>query len=464
MPVGTYGYTPNHKVWDHVGNIVPGIEHSPGIRPSLEVQVAEWLPTLFYEKHFENWYVISAGKLVAADPDGRLMPAEYGLTSASVTYTQNDVDAGVIDVATGLPVTTTKTVVLNLLTGVRHASWTRDTAGVGVITSGFMGREGVAFDDANAKYPIGVAAMPMIQAAGGDGFNPTAYNKHNYNMQHAVTVLCDAVLRLPLVPAKVASETVDTTTAGSALVFGTQATHTRAEAAANATGRYNATYGEVPVLGSYPVIALALDNYPVAKNTIRTTLALASDNANDDVSSILVNEKGSLAAVAQAGDFWVDYDFGVIFIYSSDGSTVPAVLTGAAGNITLAYYHLASAPSTVSKFASVLAGSLKVGDFLKCGANSNFVVATTEDFKDIVGQVVGFETWPRGALDKVRTAFSPAISTDASGGMANGSASSASVNAGQLDQLPGSANGGVPTSIHYAGAANQIVLVNLVSR
>jgi hypothetical protein len=91
-------YNPNHKVWDHVGNLIPDVEHSEGERPAIELQVASWLPVQFFDKHYENWMVVLPGKAIALDPDGRAMPAEYGLTSASVVYTQNDVDAGTIDV------------------------------------------------------------------------------------------------------------------------------------------------------------------------------------------------------------------------------------------------------------------------------------------------------------------------------------------------------------------------------
>jgi hypothetical protein len=458
-------YTPNHKAYDHIGNIIPDIGHSEGQRPSYEFHPAAWLPVQFYDKHFENWNVVMPGKAVALDPDGRVMPAEYGLTSATVVYTQSDVDAGVIDIATGLPVTTAKTVTLSNLSGVRDGTWTLANAGVGAVTSGFMGRFGVSFEDATAKYPVGLAPYAYLQWAGGDGSNPSAYSRHNYNMQHQVAVLCDYVVKLPLVPAQVASETVEKAVAAANLVFGTRDTHTRTQVQANAEGRYNATTGTVPVLSTYPVIALALDFEDVAKQTSRTTLALASDNSADDVSSILVNEKTALSAVTQAGDYFVDYLVGVVFIYSADGATVPAAISGAAGTVSLTYYRNGVAPSTLSKFGSVLAGDIAPGDFLKVGTGSNLVKATSEDFKEIVGQVLALDNnFPKDALDRVRTAYSPALGTDSSGSMANGVAGSSSANLGQMDQMPGSANGGYPDHLHYAGGADTLVIINLVSR
>jgi hypothetical protein len=456
-------YNPNHKVWDHVGNIIPDIEHSEGERPAIELKVAAWLPVVFFDKHYENWHVVMPGKAIALDPNGDAMPAGYGLTSASVVYTQADVDAGVIDIATGAPVTVAKTVVLANLTGVRESGWSAANAGVSK-TSAFLGKWGVAFGDAAAKYPIGVAPYSYLQWCGGDGVNPALYAQHNYNMQHKVAVLCDYVIRLPLVPAQVANEVVEPAVAGTDLVFATRDTHTRAQVQANATGRYNPVYGVLPVLSTYPVIALALDEVKLARSTMRTSMVMSSSNAADDLSSILVEEKTALAAVRQAGDFFVDYEFGVVFLYSSDGATVPTAISGAAGTVRLTYYRYGTAPGVLSKFACVLAGGIQAGDFLKVGTGSNLVKATSEDFKSIVGQVLAFESYPRDSLERVRTSFTPALKTDSLGSMSNGVASGGSVNMGQMDQMAGTATGGVPDLIHYAGAADQIVIINLVSR
>ena len=37
-------YTPGHKSWDHVGNMIPVVEHSEGVRPHGEFKPAAWLP------------------------------------------------------------------------------------------------------------------------------------------------------------------------------------------------------------------------------------------------------------------------------------------------------------------------------------------------------------------------------------------------------------------------------------
>jgi hypothetical protein len=61
----------------------------------------------------------------------------------------------------------------------------------------------------------------------------------------------------------------------------------------------------------------------------------------------------------------------------------------------------------------------------------------------------------KDALGRVRTAY------DSLGSSATGALPAY---AGQLDQMPGSANGGVTDKVHYAGAADLVIRINLVSR
>jgi len=461
MSINSLGqYSATFKPYDHVGNIVPDIEHSEGERPAGDFWPAAWLPVKFYDKHYENWMTIMPGKILALDPDGRLMPAQYGLTSATVTYTQNDIDAGVIDIATGAAVTTAKTVTLSNLTGEKDPTWTAANAGVGAVTSGFMGRFGVAFDDSTVKYPVGVCPYPMIQWAGDgstldDGFNPVAYRQTNYNMQHRAALLCDYVIKLPLIPGQVTSEALPTTWTGSAVPF-TGAGGWRTRTWIQATDRYNSSTGTFPCLDTYPVVACSLDNRPIAKNTTRTTITSSS-------TTLLVTERDSLAEITQAGDWWMDYEMGVLFVYSATGSSLPV-----SGATTITYYHYATAPTVVSSFGCVVATTTELvrGEYLKCDSNSNFVRAdpASDNFATIVGQVLQVIDYPKDNLEYVRTAYNPALRTASVGTMANQTAGSSSANLGQLDQLTGSATGGVPTLVTYAGGANKIVVVNLIGR
>ncbi len=410
-------YTGSHKVWDHVGNILPNVEHSEGERPAIEWKVAEWLPVQFFDKHYENWMVILPGKVVACDPDGRLCPAglkiaaELAGTGDVVVYTTNDVDAGTINVATGSPVT---------LAELTDSGSTRGYTKAEIDAAGFLGQSGVAF---TVSGPLGVAPYAYLQWAGGDGFNPADYKQHNYNMQHQVAVLCDYVLELPLVPGATADEVLSWSP--------------------DASGASNVFTDS------------GLANLPVAANTVRTPISFEGGAS----ATLFINQVATVDDIAGPGDWSIDLDTGAISVYSVGSPT---------GTITVSYSHYAAVPSTVSKFASAV-GDLHCGDLVTFDANSNFRIANaTTLFLDasptgaqvaralglVVGQVLDRdESFPKDMLDRVKTAYSPAIGTDATGGKP--------AYLGQLDQMPGSANGGVPSNIHYAGAANTVVRINL---
>jgi hypothetical protein len=401
-------YSGNHKTWDHVGNVLPNMEYSEGQRPHFESMPAAWLPVVFYEKHFENWLVCTAGKIISLDPQGRVVPAQYMLASSTVTYTTNDVTEQTIDVRTG-----------NACTSASVSASPIDLSAV----SAWMGVSGVTWA---ASAPIGAASYAYLQWAGDgssidDGFNPAAYRFHNYNMQHRIAATCDYVLELPLVPATVtAADLAVTSNTGSITTF------------------------------------TAVASLPVAKNTVRTPIAFTNGNATD-ASTKFVNEMSTLAEVKAVGDWHINLTTGVVSVFSVDAITT--------SDYQIAYYSYASAPSSVSVFAAVV-GNPSPGDFLKANSDSNWAVATSkvngdgvtdnfDTFSHIMGQVLDLQEHPRDLLDRVRTAY-PSLNSDASGSFPG--------TAGQMDQMPGSANGGYPTKIHYSGASNLVAIVNMVSR
>jgi len=438
-------YSGNHKPWDHVGNAIPDIEHCEGERPSFEFQPAKWLPVQFWDKHFENWIVVMPGKIVALDQDGFVMPGQYAdgvAASTTVAYTANDVAAGTIDITTGEAVTT---------------AVTRTLSGIDGSSLHFMGRQGIAWEPAD--YAIGVAPFAYLQHPGGDGHNPADFTFHNYNMQHQVTVLCDYVLKLPLVPGQSATEALGLTWAASAITLGTD-DGWRTRTYIQATARYDKSTGFLPCLDTYPVAANPLEYFPVATNTGRTTFVCSS-------TTLLITEKSTMGGIQQAGDYFVDYEGGVLFCYSAGGSSLPV-----SGATTLTYYHYAAVPAVLSKYACVLGNTTELipGDFLVCTTDSNWTrvatpgpAATTANFANVMGQVLAIYQEPRDFLDRVRTAYS-SLNTNASGAMKNATAATSSVGLGQLDQMPGSATGGVSDLVHYAGAADLVVLVNLINR
>jgi hypothetical protein len=410
MAFNTVGqYSASHKAWDHVGNILPDIEVAEGIRSVGSMKPACWLPVQFYEKFYENWIVAMPGKVLCLDNDGRLVPAQYGLGSATITYTTSDVTAGTIDVRTGV----------TLLVG------NVGTFNVSAVTS-FMGR---GLGALALSKPIGIASYPILQWAGDgsgddDGYNPAALKQHNYSMQQGAAVLFDAMIQLPLMPATTASANL------------TRDSHV-----------------------SQVQTFTALANLPVATNTMRTPITFANGTLTDSATRF-VNQVTDSTEILAMGDWCINLTTGVIQCWAD------APL--AAGNIyTITYSHYASAPTgtSVSKFACVL-GDVKPGDFLKANADSNLVVATAktyadgvtdnfDTFADIIGQVVKIDVEPQDLLDRVRTAYD-SLGTTGTGAYPG--------SAGQMDQMPGSATGGVGSLIHYAGAADKLVIVNLISR
>ena len=391
----------SHKVWDHVGNAIPEVEFCEGQRPAIPYKVARWLPVQFYDKYYEDWWVIMPGKGVAFDNNGHLVPAGLGVTGATIAYTANDVTAGVIDVTTGVAVA---------------GAVTYDVADIDGTTKDFLGQSGVAL---SVSPFVGVCQLGYRQWAGdgGDydnGVNPAGFSKYNYNMQHAVTFLTDYVLEVPLVPAQTSTEGLTFT---------------------------------APTAGVSTNTGDALANLPVAKNTMRTEIEFADGGSGH--SSLFLYEVDSASDVTSTGEWHINLETGIITVYS--GSVTP-------NGVTVTYYNYASAPtgSNVSKFACAL-GDLDPGDFVKFNVDSNFVLAdhTTEDFDEIVGQIIGKSTFPQSSLDLVKTAYS-SIGTSATGALP--------AYAGQLDQNAGTANGGVPGKVHYAGAADTVVHINLISR
>ncbi len=390
-------YNAPYKTWDHVGNMIPDVEHSEGDRPHGEFMPAAWLPVKFLEKYYENYICVMPGKVLAFDNDGRLVPAQYGLAGATITYAALDAQAGVIDVRTGLPLQVGAVGTFNVSS-----------------VSNFMGR-GTAMA---VSAPVGVAPYAYLQWAGDgsaldDGSNPAAYRQANYNMQHRVALLCDYVLELPIVPAR-------TTTANL----------TQASFAGN-----KSTFN-------------AVANLPVAANTQRTQITFANGTLTD-AATVFVNQVPDAASVVAPGDWAINLDTGVVTAYRT-------ATTGGGNVYTISYSHYASAPTgaNVSVFASVV-GNVKPGDFLKVNVDSNYIVDAAPSVAATVGQVLDIETQPRGGLEKVRTAYD-SINTSAAGALPG--------YAGQMDQMPGSATGGVSDQVHYAGAANKVCRVNLILR
>jgi len=429
-------YQANHKSWDHVGNMTPAVEFSETERPAGEFKVADWLPVQRFDKHYEHYFVVSAGKIVAFDLSGRVVPAglkaAFAVQSGDVlTYTATDATEGVIDLTTGATVA-------------GACGYTRAE-----ITAALLGR-GLLDASQNAEdfisFPVGVAPYNYLKWCGGDGFNPAEYTQHNYNMQHQVAILCDYVVQVPLVPAVASTLNLSGLSVASTAISDWSPTLAvwKDATGLGLTARYS---GETLT----NVVGLVLPSLNVAKSTRITPWTLPTG---------FTREVGSVGQLTTAGDYFIDHDVGVILMYESGGDAA-AVTTG-----SLVFYHYDAAPSSVSTFACAL-GDLKGGDFVRADANSNFVKAkvfaaadiatsTNGDPSDaelatmlnqvmnaqneIIGQVLELEVHPRDYLERVRTAY-PEM--------------------GVMDRMPGTATEGMPFAVSYSGASNKMIHILL---
>lgn len=213
-----FNYNANHKVWDRTSPLQPNIEISEGDRPAEEFKPASYLKVARYDKWYENWFVIQAGKVVALDANGKVVPA--GLAAQAAAY-KTDFELNTnTETITGCKTIARAVTGLDLYTADDVAQGTKNNAGnlvtVGepVVESFFSFSAtnlsniagNTVFTDSDSltqtnviSKPIGVVPYNVWQWAGGDGFNPTQYKFHNYNLQHQVAVLCDYYIEVPVV-------------------------------------------------------------------------------------------------------------------------------------------------------------------------------------------------------------------------------------------------------------------------
>lgn len=471
------GYTPNRKFWDHIGRVTPNFEYSESHRLTGNYLPARWLPVQRLETENEAYKVISAGKVVALDQQGGFVPAgmkkafNVATGSTAITYAAADVTYGTIDITTGVAVTAAQ-------------SYTESVVTAALRERGLIRHDQRAFD--YISWPVGVAAYDVYQAAGADSYNPATLTYHNFRPQATVALLCDWALTYPVLPAKATTEAVTDNTAGGSdameLIF--QGTTSRASAANcgffTATQIHAVTRYASLVAATDNVVAFVTVNYPIAHDTTETPFAT-------NTSSCLVREVQSISAIAGAGDFYVDYDAGVIFLYEAGGDAVPSPWV--AGTTTLTYYHYAtegSGTNTPSTYACAT-GNLEYGDFVTFDSYSNIIKATLDigtapgyystgtlysvdpeyDTQEtnatvsaqveaavagyvqgIIGQVVGVNVYGEGiysasGMERVRTSFDDQT-------------------LGATYRQPGSATAGRSDQLTYAGGAERMVIINLM--
>lgn len=371
---------------------------------------APWLPVVFVKSNRDvgtrgDAFVISCGKVVALDRQGFVVPA--GLRGALnkttgttvLTYTATDYDWGVIDLTTGQRYAVNGTTSYTALQ-VAKALVERGLVPENVISANPPSSNSDVSDvvEAFIGLPVGVIAYDVYKYGGlaedGDQFYT------NYNKQHAVQFYTEWQMKVPW---RVASDTTSDTFDVSAITV---------TSAVSGAGDFPQP-GEVwdidaivdlaryDLAGTEPIVALALANKPVAKNTDRTPFS-------SDVSGMLSKEKSTITAVKIEGDWYLDAEVGLLFVHEDTYATL--VSDNSDPTLSYSYYDDAGIGAASEQWI-YFDGEGKPGDLLSVDEKSNFVVKGVSD--DILASTdphLGrlYYTWsePRQLLDKVKSAFS----------------------------------------------------------
>ena len=261
------------------------------------------------------------------------------MSTEVLTYTSADVSAGVISLATGATCTAG---------GVRL-----DDLAEALLSRGLVEHESVAsgftvpgtFNKAEVadcrlvcaafiSDPVGVCAYDVYVWAG----DSVAELTHvNYQKQHLIQFFTDIQMQVPHAAlAKVSTGTLSGLAAYTAVAADDGQHFPSAEkvgapiwvssAQLSALDRYSGV-----VTSGDDVIAYALP-FPPAVNTDRTPIA--SDG------TLLTRERSSIAKITKAGDWYLDADARLLFVFEEDGDANPG------GSQVITYFHYASTASS----------------------------------------------------------------------------------------------------------------------
>lgn len=373
---------------------------------------AAWLPIVF-TKHNRDLgtiaFTISAFKPVSLDAQGFVVPAGLktvlggngatGVFAGTVlSYTATDVDWGVTDLTTGLPV-------------VAPVNYTGEQLCDALIERGLVldddviaagGTVPVASDahvnvviDLFVSHPVGIVLQDVLVWAGrADELNQPITN---FSLQSGVTFLTVGILR---VPQRVAgAETGDAFDAATLDAGGTE-TYTAGTFIDDGEYWEAAEFSQIDrysaISSTAPVVALGLAERPVAAHTSRTPFECDTDG-------VLVRERKSVADISREGDWYLDADVGVVFIHEDTWAT----LVGAAATFEFSYSFYTDTGLASSQRYIHFDGPCRPGDWVTYDARSNFAVASAAVVGAglAIGRIHRIIEEPRNLLDKVRTAF-----------------------------------------------------------
>lgn len=420
---------------DLVSEITPMVFNDTGApqNPHGPFLPAPWLPVEWQDEVSKDYFVISSGKLVCLTTpleEGWVVPA--GLRDAwedesdgntLVTYTATDYAAKVMDITTGEAYATNGT-----------TNYTKTQVRAALRERGLIGN--AAAIQTYLSKPVGCILGDVFVWAGGNGWNPAHLNFANYQKQKGVQFISWAQMIVPLVPTVHASVNIPGSLTGATPTFGSG-------------NMYNATntkllerYGDVT---NSNFITLFLADFPMAKHTTRTPVTGSSTDflVSEKKVNLAVSptSKAAIAAAVDrlttAGDYFIDYDVGAVFMYASGGASIPSNVSGE----SFTYYSYAAAPSTVERYTCAV-GNIKIGDNLMVDDNSNFQVWDGSAEIDIVGKVVAVEKHPKHLNEYVRTGWEGTEFT-------------------AKQQMHGSASGGYPSQITYSNASDTLVKIVL---
>ena len=460
--------TPNNIVVTPTGGIAV---------PAGEFKPADWLPVAWQGTASQDYFVISSGKVVSLDAQGRVCPsgirvtANAGATGATlITYTTNDVTAGTIDIRTGQPVQAAGAVTIAAFAaGVLERGLVSEARAATIIggdfTAGVIAEERVVINEF-ISLPVGICAYDVYHWAG-DAYDPEGgLNFNNYQKQHLVQFFTQAQMQLPLGGA-VVQATPQNLTTYAAWNTATPAHGTVFPTASRATNGIHLTSTQLSTLERYddstkPSMYVAAGD-PVSGYSLvhagtghaGTLCPHTSRTPFADGNSVLLNLKTSIADLSVAGDYFIDHEANLLIVFSSWDATGGTPASIAATSLTYYYQdNRAGASSTWQQAAAM--GDMFPGDFVTYDAFSNLcrldfgaawtagIPTSAANNRDIVGRVLAIKEEPAGLLDRVRTAF-------------DGTSFGASM------QMPGSATSGYTDLITLSNetVAQKVAVINV---
>jgi hypothetical protein len=385
---------------DMMDNITPNntVQMNASV-PAGEWKPASWLPVIWQNEASKDYFTISAGKVVAFDATGRVVPAgllrrlEGAGGDDFIVYTSEDVKAKVIDITTGDFVAAPRTVSNEeAMAAVISHGW--------VITSINPTNSDADCQAVGALFisaPVGIAAYDVYVWAGDD---PANLHFTNYQKQHLIQFFTDIQMRVGHVCDAEAEDVLANADLSAGAALG--ALHRYSHLDMSATMSYSWTS-------------------KLASNTSRTPVVLETA-----AGAWVGRERSDISLLVKAGDWYLDGDAGrVIFFEAAGAAQAPVDANGQALTVLTAFDY-ADAVSNEEQMMH-LVGDAKPGDFVTFDANSNFVVRSLDwstlvggnleadleaglaklqrEQELTVGRVFEIQKEPRGLLERVRTGW-----------------------------------------------------------